>query len=115
MGKTNGGAAQSDALVFFSVTGDLAHKMNFPALYAMAKRGVLDVPMVGVAARVKRAGKEFIGDQRDLYLGEEEPGEETLYERLLGNAMAGDGALVTHEEVVEAAWAVVDHVLKTHH
>ena len=39
----------SDALVIFGVTGDLAHKMIFPALYAMAKRGVLDVPVVGVA------------------------------------------------------------------
>ncbi len=30
----------SDALVLFGVTGDLAHKKIFPALYAMAKRGV---------------------------------------------------------------------------
>ncbi len=40
---------QADALVIFGVTGDLAHKMIFPALYAMAKRGVLNVPVVGVA------------------------------------------------------------------
>src|SRR5579862_3160163 len=39
----------SDALVLFGVTGDLAHKMIFPALYAMAKRGHLDVPVIGVA------------------------------------------------------------------
>ena len=39
----------ADALVIFGVTGDLAHKMIFPALYAMAKRGVLNVPVVGVA------------------------------------------------------------------
>ena len=32
-------ASRSDALVLFGVTGDLAHKMIFPALYAMAKRG----------------------------------------------------------------------------
>ena len=70
---------------------------------------------VALAARVKRAGKEFIGDQRELYMVEEEAGEETPYERLLGDAMAGDGALFTHEDAVEAAWAVVDPVLKTHH
>jgi glucose-6-phosphate 1-dehydrogenase len=29
--------------------------------------------------------------------------------------MAGDGALFTREDAVEAAWAVVDPVLKTHH
>ena len=70
---------------------------------------------VALAARVKRAGKEFVGDQRELYLVEEQPGEESPYERLLGDAMAGDGALFTREDAVEAAWAVVEPVLKTHH
>jgi glucose-6-phosphate 1-dehydrogenase len=41
--------SHSDALVLFGVTGDLAHKMIFPALYAMAKRGTLAVPVIGVA------------------------------------------------------------------
>jgi len=40
---------KSDALVFFGATGDLAFKKIFPALHAMARRGVLDVPVVGVA------------------------------------------------------------------
>jgi len=70
---------------------------------------------VALAARVKRAGKEFVGDQRELYLLEEQPGEEGPYERLLEDAMAGDGALFTREDAVEAAWAVVDPVLKAHH
>src|ERR1035438_7684583 len=42
-------ASRSDALVLFGVTGDLAHKMIFPALYAMVKRGTLKVPIIGVA------------------------------------------------------------------
>jgi glucose-6-phosphate 1-dehydrogenase len=70
---------------------------------------------VAIAARVKITGKEFVGDQRELYLVEEQPGEETPYERLLGDAMAGNGALFTREDAVEAAWAVVEPVLKTHH
>ncbi len=70
---------------------------------------------VALAARVKRAGKEFVGDQRELYLIEEQPGEESPYERLLSDAMAGDGALFTREDTVEAAWAVVEPVLRTHH
>jgi len=41
--------SRSDALVIFGVTGDLAHKMIFPALYAMVKRGALKVPVIGVA------------------------------------------------------------------
>jgi len=69
---------------------------------------------VALAARVNRAGKEFIGDQREFYLVEEQPGEETPYERLLGDAIAGDGALFTREDAVEAAWAVVEPVLKTY-
>jgi glucose-6-phosphate 1-dehydrogenase len=41
--------SQSDALVFFGATGDLAYKKIFPALQAMIKRGHLDVPVIGVA------------------------------------------------------------------
>ena len=40
---------ESDALVFFGATGDLAYKKIFPALQAMVKRGHLDVPVIGVA------------------------------------------------------------------
>jgi glucose-6-phosphate 1-dehydrogenase len=69
---------------------------------------------IALAARVKRAGKDFVGDQRELYLIEAQPGEESPYERLLGDAMDGDGSLFTREDAVEAAWAVVDPVLKTH-
>ena len=69
---------------------------------------------VALAARVKRAGKEFIGDQRELYLLDEQPVEESPYERLLGDAMIGDSALFTRQDAVEAAWAVVDPVLNTH-
>jgi len=70
---------------------------------------------VAIAARVKRAGKEFVGDQRELYLMDERPGEEAPYERLLGDAMAGNGALFTREDAVEAAWTVVEPVLNSHH
>jgi glucose-6-phosphate 1-dehydrogenase len=40
---------RSDALVFFGASGDLAFKKIFPALLAMVRRGVLDVPVIGVA------------------------------------------------------------------
>src|ERR1019366_7971637 len=39
----------SDALVFFGATGDLAHKQIFPALQALVRRHGLDIPIVGVA------------------------------------------------------------------
>ena len=69
---------------------------------------------IALAARVKLTGKEFVGEQRELYLLEEHPGEESPYERLLGDAMNGDATLFTRETAVEAAWAVVDPVLKKH-
>jgi len=40
--------SQSDALVFFGATGDLAFKKIFPALHALVKRGQLEVPVIGV-------------------------------------------------------------------
>lgn len=69
---------------------------------------------VALAARVKRTGEQFVGEQRELYLLDAHPNEETPYERLLGDAMDGSGALFTREDAVEAAWAVVDPVLAGH-
>jgi glucose-6-phosphate 1-dehydrogenase len=40
---------ESDAFVFFGATGDLAHKKIFPSLHALVRRGVLHVPVIGVA------------------------------------------------------------------
>jgi glucose-6-phosphate 1-dehydrogenase len=42
-------AETSDALVVFGATGDLAHKQIFPALQNLAKRGRLEMPVIGVA------------------------------------------------------------------
>src|SRR5690348_7477705 len=42
-------ANHSDTLIFFGATGDLAYKKIFPALQAMARRGKLDFPVIGVA------------------------------------------------------------------
>ncbi|HEX4332831.1 MAG TPA: glucose-6-phosphate dehydrogenase [Usitatibacter sp.] len=70
---------------------------------------------MALAVRVKRTGKEFIGDRKELVLIDERHNEESPYERLLGDAMDGNGALFTREDAVEAAWAVVDPVLEHHH
>ena len=72
-------------------------------------------PAIALASRVKRGGEEFVGEQRELYLCEDWPNQELPYERLLGDAMAGDATLFSDQEAVEAAWAVVDPVLSKHH
>ncbi|MGD0115851.1 MAG: glucose-6-phosphate dehydrogenase [Dehalococcoidia bacterium] len=41
--------ANSDSLVVFGITGDLAYKQIFPSLQALIRRGHLDVPVIGVA------------------------------------------------------------------
>jgi glucose-6-phosphate 1-dehydrogenase len=44
---TGGGPA--DALVVFGITGDLAKKMTLRSLYRLERRGLLGVPVIGVA------------------------------------------------------------------
>ncbi|MGZ5309992.1 MAG: glucose-6-phosphate dehydrogenase [Solirubrobacterales bacterium] len=46
-GKTPG--PQADALVIFGITGDLARKMTYDALYDLERRGMLEIPVIGVA------------------------------------------------------------------
>ena len=41
--------AEADALVIFGITGDLAKKMTYDALYDLEQRGTLKVPVIGVA------------------------------------------------------------------
>jgi glucose-6-phosphate 1-dehydrogenase len=69
---------------------------------------------VAIAARVKLVGEEFAGTQQELFLLDQQEGEEAPYERLLADAMAGDGALFAREDAVEAAWNVVNSVLYKH-
>jgi glucose-6-phosphate 1-dehydrogenase len=40
---------RADALVVFGATGDLAYEQIFPALQALARRGLLNMPVIGVA------------------------------------------------------------------
>jgi len=70
---------------------------------------------IALAARVKRPGKEFTGEQHELFLLDEQLDAQTPYERLLGDAMAGDGALFARADCLEAAWAVIEPVLTEHH
>jgi glucose-6-phosphate 1-dehydrogenase len=69
---------------------------------------------IALAARVKSKGKKFVGDQKELSVVDEECGERLPYERLLEDAMSGDRMLFTRQDMVEAAWAVVDPVLRNH-
>jgi glucose-6-phosphate 1-dehydrogenase len=47
--RNTASALTADALVIFGITGDLARKMTFRALYRLERRGLLGGPIVGVA------------------------------------------------------------------
>jgi glucose-6-phosphate 1-dehydrogenase len=67
---------------------------------------------ISLGARVKAPGEAMAGRQVELSV-HEQPGSAELapYERLLGDALAGDASLFARQDSVEAAWAVVDRVL----
>jgi glucose-6-phosphate 1-dehydrogenase len=67
---------------------------------------------LSLSARVKRPGEELVSKPAHLSVVEEpSAGEVDAYERLLGDAMRGDGMLFVREDAVEAAWAIVDPIL----
>jgi glucose-6-phosphate 1-dehydrogenase len=67
---------------------------------------------LSLSARVKRPGEELVSKPAHLSVVEEPTADEVdAYERLLGDAMHGDGMLFVREDAVEAAWAIVDPIL----
>lgn len=50
MSKDQQGLRPADAFVSFGISGDLARKMTFVSLYQLERRGMLDCPVLGVAA-----------------------------------------------------------------
>ncbi|HVL58563.1 MAG TPA: glucose-6-phosphate dehydrogenase, partial [Burkholderiaceae bacterium] len=72
---------QSDALVLFGVTGDLAFKKVFPSLFAMAANGRLRVPVVGVA-REGLSREHLIERARESLQAQGKPVDESRFARL---------------------------------
>lgn len=71
---------------------------------------------IAIGARRKRAGAGMTGQPVELTVVDTpEPTEDSArmgdYERLLHDAMLGDATLFARQDVVEAAWAIVDPVI----
>jgi glucose-6-phosphate 1-dehydrogenase len=79
---------RSDALVFFGATGDLAYKKIFPALQAMARRGQLQVPVVGMA---REGSLEQLVARARASVTEHGGLDPTAFERLAGLLRFVDG------------------------
>jgi glucose-6-phosphate 1-dehydrogenase len=68
--------------------------------------------VIGTGALVKRNGEEMRGEPVELIARHRPQSEKSPYERLLGDAVRGDTSLFTQDACVEAAWRVVDPVLR---
>lgn len=67
--------------------------------------------VISTGARVKKPGAAMHGESIELVARHQSRREKSPYERLLSDAMNGDGGLFTRDDCVEAAWRVVDGVI----
>jgi glucose-6-phosphate 1-dehydrogenase len=70
----------SDQLVIFGITGDLARKMTFQALYRLERRGLLHCPVLGVAGK-DISTEELINRARDGIVGAGEKIDDKVFDR----------------------------------
>jgi len=68
--------------------------------------------VIGAGALVKRSGEEMRGEPVELIARHHSQSDKSPYERLLGDAVRGDTSLFTQDDCVEAAWRVVDPILR---
>jgi len=73
-----------------------------------------DQVAIALGCRAKVPGESFTGAPVELYLSNQSADEMSAYERLIGDALAGEALLFAREDGVEAAWRVVDPVLTNH-
>jgi glucose-6-phosphate 1-dehydrogenase len=67
---------------------------------------------IAIGARAKHSGEEMVGAPVELAVVKDVKGQIDPYERLLADAMEGDATFFARQDVVEAAWAIVDPVLR---
>jgi len=67
---------------------------------------------IALGARAKRAGDAMRGEEVELFVCHQDPEDLLPYDRLIGDAMKGDPTLFAREDAVEAAWRVVDPILR---
>ncbi len=90
------GASPSDVLVIFGITGDLARKMTFRALYRLERRNLLDCPIVGVAIDDITV-EQLVKRARESIIATGEPLDDTVFDRL------ADRLCYLHGDVTDSA------------
>ncbi len=67
---------------------------------------------IAIGAVIKKPGEKLVGQPVELSVVRQDAGSDMdAYERLLGDAMHGDTTLFARQDVVEAAWAIIDPVI----
>jgi glucose-6-phosphate 1-dehydrogenase len=71
---------------------------------------------IAIGARAKRPGEGMAGEPLELSVVDRQTtqgkaGHLGDYARLIGDAMSGDATLFARQDVVEAAWAIIDPVI----
>ncbi|MGO9058182.1 MAG: glucose-6-phosphate dehydrogenase [Candidatus Binataceae bacterium] len=66
---------------------------------------------IALGVRVKVPGEQMVGSDVELMLQEQAKADEPPYQRLLGDAMRGNGELFARQDLVEAQWRVVQPIL----
>ena len=68
---------------------------------------------IAVGARIKKPGEHLVGHDAELLaVRQDAAADADPYDRLLSDAMQGDASLFAREDVVEAAWSIVDRLLR---
>lgn len=67
---------------------------------------------IGLGVRTKEPGEEMRGRASELLMCDEEAGTIGAYERLIGDALRGDPTLFARQDAIEAAWRIVDDVVR---
>ncbi|MFO7571374.1 MAG: glucose-6-phosphate dehydrogenase [Gaiellaceae bacterium] len=85
----------ADALVVFGITGDLARRMTFPALYHLTEQGHLTCAVIGVGRHELR-DDELAALARDAIMAAEDDVDEAALEDLLSRLryVGGEGEVV---------------------
>src|SRR2546423_235848 len=66
---------------------------------------------IAIGARTKTPGEQMVGEDVELSVSDLDPEAMAPYDRLLGDALAGNASLFAREDTVEAAWMVVNPIL----
>jgi glucose-6-phosphate 1-dehydrogenase len=66
---------------------------------------------IAVGARTKTPGEQMVGEDVELAVSNLDPDAMAPYDRLLGDALAGDSSLFAREDTLEAAWEIVNPIL----